>query len=375
MPHAMSTSVENLSITTDFSLLQISRPVSVPPLSFSIEPCALRVRKSRNSTDLTQPYGSAFPSPPESGRSSLDDPTPYVQASKAIDAFPFPLQPSAVKALRDDVPRGREQARKPHPRGFTAGILPRTPSSSPDRYIPRRRPSVSSSQSFRLGKSPHQLSNTEKLLRQNIASPDPFTSHSPTRLRDTNRLRTSVDEHRTQRSRSSTINNFDVLGLRRVSSPGTQGGHTSVWNVGNPTTPSSRPIAGIPDGRGGRIGSGTNAPMYTSKFLVNETPDQDIDRFERRLALACDIDQATRVFRVSQFPERPRSYSTSSADRNQRTTCADNRTVWRDGQWVNDWDQTRKSSSTARSETNSQTQSALFPILGHCIQDNQKAVC
>lgn len=372
MPHAMSTSVEDLSITTDFSLLRISRPVSVPPVSFSAEPCALRVRKSRNSIDLTQPYGSAFPTPPESGRSSLDDPTPSVQASKAIDAFPFPLQPSAVRALKDEVPRGRDQARKPHPRCFTAGILPRTPSSSPDRYIPRRRPSVSTSQCYRLGKSPHQLSNTERLLRQNTASPDPFTSLSPTRIRDANRLRSSVDEHRTQRSRSSTINGADVLGLRRVSSPGTQGGHTSVWNVGSATTPSSRPIAGIPDGRGGRVGSGTNAPMYTSKFLANETPDLDMDRFERRLALACDIDQASRVFRVSQSPERHRSYSTSSGDRNQRASCEDNRTVWRDGQWVNDWDHTRKSSSMADSERKWRKDSALSPLTYYYILDTQK---
>lgn len=374
MPRAMSTSVENLSITTDFSLLHISRPVSVPPLSFSFEPRALRVRKSRNSTDLTQPYASALPSPPESACSSPDEPTPYVQASKAIDAFPFPLQPAAVKALKDDAPRGRDQARKPHPRCFTAGILPRTPSSSPDRYIPRRRPSVSTSQSFRLGKSPHQLSNTERLLRQNTASPDPFTSLSPTRIRDANRLRSSVDEHRTQRSSSSMINGADVLGLRRVSSPGTQGGHTSVWNVGNATTPNPRPIAGIPDGRGGRIGSGTNAPMYTSKFLVNETPDQDMDRFERRLALACDIDQAGRVFSVSKVPERPRSYSTSSGDRNQKASCADNRTVWRDNQWVNDWDQTREFSSTAYSERKRRKDSPLSPLTCHCVLDNQRAV-
>lgn len=350
MAHATSRSVENLSITTEFSLLEISRPVSVLPLSLSIEPRALRVRKSRNSTDLTQPYCAALPSPPDSERSSLDNPTPYTQASKAIDAFPFPLQPSAVKALKDDVPRGRDKARKPHPRCFTAGILPRTPSSSPDRYIPRRRPSVSTSQSFRLGKSPHHLSVTEKLLRQNSASPDPFTSLNPTRNRDVDRPRSRVEEHRTSRSRSSTINGIDVLGLRRVSSPGAQGGHSSLWNVGSATTPTSRPIAGISDGRGGRIGSGTNAPMYTSRFLVNETPDQDMDRFERRLALACDVDQSSRVFRVSQFPERPRSYSTSSSDRKQRASCTDNRTVWRDSQWVNDWDQSRGSFFIAGSE-------------------------
>ncbi len=366
MPRTVSTSVEDLSITTDFSLLKISRPVSVPPLSFSIEPRALRVRKSRGSTDLTQPYGAAFPSPPDSECSSLDDPTPYTQASKALDAFPFPLQPSAVRALEDSAPRGRDKARKPHPRCFTAGILPRTPSSSPDRYIPRRRPSVSTSQTFRLGKSPHQLSNTEKLLRQNLASPDPFTSLSPTRIRDANRLRSSVEEHRTPRSRSSTINGLNVLGLRRVSSPGTHGGHGSVWNVGSTTTSSPRPIAGISDGRGGRIGSGTNAPMYTSRFLVNETPDQDLDRFERRLALACDIDQASRVFRVPQFPERPRSYSTSSADRKQRPSYADNRTVWRDSQWVNDWDQSRKSFSTVGFEGNSQ-KSALSSLPCHYV--------
>ena len=339
MPHAVSASVENSSLTTDFSFLKISRSVSVPPLSVSTEPWVLRVTKSCNSADLTQPYGAVFPSPPVSERSSLGSPTPYAQATKAIDAFPFPLQPSAVTVLKSGVSRGRDEARKPHPRCFATRAKPRTPSSSPDRYIPNRHSSVSTSQSFRLSKSPHNLSSTEKLLRQNSASPDPFSSHSPTRNHEPNRLTSSVEAHNTQSSRPGIVHGVDVLGLRRVSSPGVHSRHGSagsVWNVGGSTSPSPRPIAGISDGRGGRISSGTNAPMYTSRFIVNETPDQDLDRFERRLALACDIDQASRVFRVPQSPGRQRSYSTSSRDRKHRTLYADNRTVWRDGQWVND---------------------------------------
>ena len=355
MPRAVSTSAEDLSITTDFSVPQIFRPVSVPPLSSSAKARAPRAKKSLYSIDLTQPYGSVFTSPPDPERPSLDDPTPYTQASKALDAFPFPLQPSAVRAVKSSACRGRDEARKPHPRHYTTGIQPRTPSSSPDRYIPRRRPSGSTSQSFRLNKLPHQLSNTEKLLRENTASPDPFTSLSPTRIRDANRLRPRVEEHQTPRSRSRTANAVDALGLRRVSA-GTQDGHGSVWNAGSATNPSPRPIVGISDGRGGRIGSGTNAPMYTSRFLVGETPDQDLDRFERRLALACDIDQASRVFRVPQGPERPRSYSDSSADRRQKASHADNRTVWRDGQWVNDWDESRKSCSKVYFKRDSQMQ-------------------
>jgi hypothetical protein len=55
------------------------------------------------------------------------------------------------------------------------------------------------------------------------------------------------------------------------------------------------PVTGIPDGRGGFLSSGTNAPMYTSQFLEGDSPDQDLERHERRLAAALDIDQANKI--------------------------------------------------------------------------------
>jgi hypothetical protein len=52
---------------------------------------------------------------------------------------------------------------------------------------------------------------------------------------------------------------------------------------------------GISNGRGGILGSGTNAPLYKSMFLSRADPEAELEAYECRLALAFDVDQGDRV--------------------------------------------------------------------------------
>ena len=94
------------------------------------------------------------------------------------------------------------------------------------------------------------------------------------------------------------------------------------------------PVQGLPNGRGGVIGSGTNAPMYTSRFLDGETPDQDLERLEGRLAAALDIDQTSRVLEIPGSPLKPGHASTGSLASKRRYPFIDSRTRWEHGTWV-----------------------------------------
>ena len=98
----------------------------------------------------------------------------------------------------------------------------------------------------------------------------------------------------------------------------------------------SGPMAGVPDGRGGFLGSGTNAPMYTSQFLQGDSPDQDLERHERRLAAALDIDQASRILASPASPDSFSSHSTSRGTKRKWIDGQGARTVWKDSEWVKD---------------------------------------
>jgi hypothetical protein len=54
-------------------------------------------------------------------------------------------------------------------------------------------------------------------------------------------------------------------------------------------------LQGIPSGSGRLLASGTTAPLHTASFLDEATHDDKVVAHERRLALALDIDQASRI--------------------------------------------------------------------------------
>lgn len=289
--------------------------------------------------DLTYPDQAAFPSPLQD-----QDLTPSVRASKARDTFPFPAHPAETLQTRGvsrDSPDPSHHAKR---RCISHGNTYLTPPSSPDRFIHSRPSGDSHVTSYKISKSPEQLSITERLLRHNSATPDPFSPRSPQQIEDD---ATSFRDRVARTNHSTRYGaNGNILGLRSASvdlQP-RRVSNGAVWNVGG-TAAAGAPVTGVPNGRGGLLGSGTNAPMFTSRFFEEETADQSIERFEGRVAAALDIDQISRTLHVSPSPDRrPQSSSSNSNNKSKESSP----TVWRDGGWTNDGNALGKWSRTTR---------------------------
>ena len=100
----------------------------------------------------------------------------------------------------------------------------------------------------------------------------------------------------------------------------------TVWTVGGlaPFT------TGVSNGRGGLLGSGTNAPLYTTSFSAALPKAQaDMETHEGRLAEALDLD---RVSRVLEFRER--DVSPQRPAKSANGTGAELKTVWRGTEWI-----------------------------------------
>jgi len=347
MPHFQSCSVEDSHTTTDPSLLSLPRSKSVPPVSPLLNHDGLPENPLGCFADLTQPWAATFTYPsPSASESSFDGTsTPLVQACKARDAFPFPHQSTNAKERSAHPPIFNASCGRPERRCYSGRTRLRTPLYSPDRFIPKRRSPLSSTRSFQLSKPADSLSGNEKLLRQRSASPDPFSPRTPSRMRD-NLGRFPL--HRPIRAlRSGTASGSDVLSIRTqpLAQSNRQASFGAVWNVGGTTAAMIGPVTGIPDGRGGFLSSGTNAPMYTSQFLEGDSPDQDLERHERRLAAALDIDQANKILGAPISPQFFRCEISSSGTKRKWIYDQGARTVWRDNEWVKDGAPLRKLSS------------------------------
>ncbi|KAK6604756.1 WD repeat domain-containing protein [Botrytis cinerea] len=199
---------------------------------------------------------------------------------------------------------------------------------SPDRFLPVLKRSDSAAQSFRANKDPGSLSPYERLMRHSSASLDAFnprrraTSPIPLASRPDSRRIVSANRGRGatalifQRS-APTIPN----GERQVS-VGT------VWAVGG-VAPVS---AGISDGRGGMLGSGTNAPLYTTSFSASRPKAQeDFEKHEDRLAQALDIDRTQRVF---EFRDPLATPPATPFDSRFKRHIFDTKTTWNGTEWV-----------------------------------------
>jgi meiosis-specific APC/C activator protein AMA1 len=79
--------------------------------------------------------------------------------------------------------------------------------------------------------------------------------------------------------------------------------------------------AGVSNGRGRLLGSGTNARLYTTSFSASKPRAQeDMAKHEGRLAEALELDRSARVFEF-------RDYRPTSSE-------ADTKTVWKGTEWV-----------------------------------------
>ena len=253
-----------------------------------------------------------------------------------IDSFPFPVQPTTYQECSISSIAKDQKSKKQTKRYFNTVTTPFTPPSTPDRYISSRDASQSPLKKFRLSKSPDKLSVTERLLRQHSTMLDPFSSAFSTQVRG-DRPNLLFDVRSPNLVRTGAISGASVLGVSRdhpsIQSRGASIG--AVWNVGGSSaTTSSGPIQGITDGRGGMIGSGTNAPMYTSNFLHGRSFAQDHDRLEGRIAIALDINQTSRILNTSQPAERGRRVNVDHVGTKRKPLSLEPRTQWIDGEWV-----------------------------------------
>ena len=262
------------------------------------------------------------------------DALPSIESPHALDLGPaMGTAPSSTPARS----RGRGKDRHVHIAGRPVWSM----SASPDRFINNRFTPQDSTKTFRLSKSPQLLSEVERLVRQDHATPDPFVQGSPRRARRGRSLVTSSESRAIGIPPQRSPSGPDMLQVPRHS-PATfqtrQASAGAVWNVGGGINHPTGPIEGVSDGRGGLFGRGTNAPLYTAKFLDASCSEEDVDIYENRLAIALDIDRTNRVLDFSRL-----SYQgTRLSGTKRKLSDLPQRTRWKYGEWSREGDVSRK---------------------------------
>ncbi|KAL2073024.1 hypothetical protein VTL71DRAFT_10348 [Oculimacula yallundae] len=223
-------------------------------------------------------------------------------------------------------PRTNTYRRRPSLKAFassgSAGSL-----RAPDRFLQRRHGLDSAVESFRTSKDPRTLTTDERLLRHKDASPDAFnprrraTTPIPNAIRPLPRRNFSGNRSGSGGGSVLTFQRDPTAtnGERQVS-VGT------IWRVGG-----LAPVSGVSDGRGGLLGSGTNAPLYTTSFTARPKAQEDKERHESRLAEALDLDRVGRVF---EFRDPTTSPLKSSVEENGSFFGRDAKTSWLGTEWV-----------------------------------------
>lgn len=287
---------------------------------------------------------SAYPTPPASEASS---PRPLSACEddgcEVVDDLPFPLSPVPLPPLKFPASSNDEGLYTPNRRATSAAILPSTPTRSRDRYISSRFSPQEPSKAFRLSKSPSQLSASEKLVRNNSATPDPFGPLLLPRVRD---IRTHAPNQSLPAAALRLPRPVGTTNITTLPDPfTTQDRHASagaVWNIGGGALGHHHgPIRSVSNGRGGFVSGGSNAPMYSSQFFDDDTSDQDLERMEARLAAALDIDQTVRILDISRSPQSPRSASTGGIGSKRKRPYVEPRTRWKYGDWMREGSQSR----------------------------------
>ncbi|KAK0100681.1 hypothetical protein ONS95_007132 [Cadophora gregata] len=100
----------------------------------------------------------------------------------------------------------------------------------------------------------------------------------------------------------------------------------TIWRVGG-----LAPVSGVSNGRGGLIGSGTNAPLYTTSFTAKPRAQEDKERHENRLAEALELDRVGRVF---EFRDPSTSPLKAFMDEKGSPAARDHKTSWLGTEWV-----------------------------------------
>jgi len=287
--------------------------------------------------DLTLPFQAT---PTNRRALTADTPTPLTRASPARGAFPFSQQDRHVTSLSPlSLRRQAHGLRSPQRADSgSSSVRQRSGSATPDRFIPIR--SNSARDTFQLNKPAHLLSADEKISRRRSLGHDPFSRHLRSTARHQRGTRSAHGTHSIG-PRAYALGPNHVFPLQR-GSPMTptaprQASAGAVWNIGGSAALGDS-VTAVSDGRGGLLGSGTNAPLYTSNFFQRTDPLSELDLHEKRLALALDIDQASRILEMPLLPSSPCSPPVSLANSLSRAPLPEVQSaiVWRDSEWVKD---------------------------------------
>ncbi|KAF7905322.1 uncharacterized protein EAF01_005843 [Botrytis porri] len=293
---------------------------------------SMRIKNVINGVPIDQNLSTIAPNSLRFDGSSDSPKTPITSSSSTLPRPNIKSRPTLSNTLRARTSVDSTPTRK------SASSL-----HSPDRFLPVLKGSDSAAQTFRANKDPGSLSPYERLMRHNSASLDAFnprrraTSPIPLASRPDSRRIVSAN-----RGRGATCPNFS-----EKCSGNTQWGEAAiqefeknssfsavlittgtVWAVGG-VAPVS---AGISDGRGGMLGSGTNAPLYTTSFSASRPKAQeDFEKHEDRLAQALDIDRTQRVF---EFRDPLTTPPTTPLDSRSKRHIFDTKTTWNGTEWV-----------------------------------------
>ncbi|KAK1913409.1 hypothetical protein P3342_005345 [Pyrenophora teres f. teres] len=201
--------------------------------------------------------------------------------------------------------------------------------STPDRFIAGRRPLPIARESFELNNPIERRNKEQTISRGTRVDPDAFSRRLRRSGRINNELRGLREANSLISERASAYRRNANFRHRSITLSARQISTGAVWNVGGPSAVSDT-VVGVSTGRGRMLGSGTNAPLYKSAFLNRADPEAELEVYERRLALALDVDQTDRIFQHSSppAPQSPPHCGPAS-----QTAHA-----WRDGAWVNDGD-------------------------------------
>lgn len=268
----------------------------------------------------------------------LDTQTPLTRASPAARSFPFPRVECTNSPLTPFSSRASGSLLRPsqYSPASTSRSSSTTPSQTPDRFIPPRRPFDAARDSFQLSTSPSKLSPIEKARRNRDAGTDPFARRNRSASAGTlSAARPAAVRGLRQNSNFPPLSN-GPLGAGRLSLAGDirQISHGAVWAIGGAAA-SADGVNGVSNGRGGLFASGSSAPLYRTNFLDRLNSAAEREGHEHRIALALDVDTASRV--LPPASKTPTSWvihspATKSLQSFQHTR-AFGATVWKDGEW------------------------------------------
>lgn len=234
---------------------------------------------------------------------------------------------------------------------------------TPDRHTPPRSPIRQANCTFRTSRSPNELSSRERHARQRDHSRDPFHTcvDSGQRTKIKHQVTANGNGTLAPHHTPSFIDVHDTVFGGRANNRPQDVRHVSqgsIWSVGGRAAAIPQALEGVDTGTGEVLASGTNAPLISAHFLEADTEDRRTRRHETRLALALDIDQASRVLPLS--PPMSPTVQSSSTEQDSFD--------WKNGRWaqkdsspcmlIDVGDHTQADAPIARSRTRKQSQGA-----------------